>query len=103
MEVVGHLVRLNFDSWPSSQDQWRYMYGEDMFPIGFCELVQYSLMPPRKYLDPKTAKKFGVVLEEVEIEETVKPQKTVKLASSPFDNEEKENQESVAEIEELLQ
>ncbi|XP_075259746.1 MBT domain-containing protein 1-like isoform X2 [Convolutriloba macropyga] len=67
--VAGHLIRLNFDSWPSDMDQWKYMYSEDIFPIGFCELVNFNLMPPKKYLNAESAKQFGVIFEEVEVDD----------------------------------
>ncbi len=67
--VAGHLVKLNFDSWESSQDQWKFMYSEDIFPIGFCDLVKYKLTPPKKFLNEKTAKEFGITIEEEVIED----------------------------------
>ncbi|XP_063727909.1 lethal(3)malignant brain tumor-like protein 2 isoform X1 [Symsagittifera roscoffensis] len=80
MSVAGHLVRVNFDSWPAQQDQWKYMYSDDIFPIGFCELVKYDLMPPKKYLNAQSAKQFGVVFEQVEIPDVVADTTTDKLA-----------------------
>ena len=71
------------------------MYAEDMFPIGFCEVVQYSLMPPKKYLDAESAKKFGIVMEEVEIEDNVKAENVADISCFSV-HEDKENEECVA-------
>ena len=44
------------------------MYSDDIFPVGFCELVGFDLMPPKKYLTVDNAKNFGVTIE-VEMQE----------------------------------
>lgn len=46
--VVNRLIRLNFDGWDSEYDQWVDCESCDIYPVGWCHLVNYSLEPPRK-------------------------------------------------------
>ena len=48
--VVNRLIRLNFDGWERQYDQWVDFESCDIYPVGWCQLVNYSLEPPR----PKT-------------------------------------------------
>ncbi|UYV75862.1 MBTD1 [Cordylochernes scorpioides] len=46
-KVVGRLLRLHFDGWDDSYDQWCDCESPDLFPIGWCESVGYKLESPR--------------------------------------------------------
>src|SRR5882724_3708800 len=46
-KVVGRLLRVHFVGWEDSYDQWCDCESPDLFPIGWCQLVNYSLEPPR--------------------------------------------------------
>lgn len=45
--VVGRLLRIHFNGWDETFDQWCDCESPDLFPLGWCELVGYSLEPPR--------------------------------------------------------
>ena len=44
--VVNRLIRLNFDGWSRDYDQWVDCESCDIYPIGWCQLVDYELQPP---------------------------------------------------------
>ena len=44
--VVNRLIRLNFDGWTKEYDQWVDCQSCDIYPIGWCQLVNYQLQPP---------------------------------------------------------
>ncbi|CAN8032500.1 unnamed protein product [Ixodes persulcatus] len=46
--VVGRLLRVHFDGWEDSYDQWCDCESPDLFPVGWCQLVDYPLEPPRQ-------------------------------------------------------
>lgn len=64
-KVVGNLLRIRFDGWDENYDQWLSHDSCDLYPVGWCELVQHKLEPPygdakpvasgelSKYLFPK--------------------------------------------------
>ena len=45
-KVVGRLLRIRFDGWGESYDQWADATSCDLFPIGWCQLMNYPLQPP---------------------------------------------------------
>lgn len=45
--VVGRLLRIHFNGWDDTYDQWCDCESPDLFPLGWCELVGYPLEPPR--------------------------------------------------------
>lgn len=47
-QIVGRLIKLNFDGWEESFDQWLDYESVDIYPVGWCEMVRYSLEPPRQ-------------------------------------------------------
>lgn len=47
--VVGRLLRVHFQGWDESYDQWCDCESPDLFPPGFCQLVQYPLEPPKDH------------------------------------------------------
>lgn len=47
-KVVGRLLRVHFDGWEDSYDQWCDCESPDLFPVGWCQLVDYPLEPPRQ-------------------------------------------------------
>lgn len=46
-KVVGRLLRIHFNGWDESFDQWCDCESPDLYPLGWCELVGYPLEPPR--------------------------------------------------------
>lgn len=46
-KVVGRLLRIHFNGWDDSFDQWCDCESPDLFPWGWCELVGYPLEPPK--------------------------------------------------------
>ncbi|XP_064481448.1 polycomb protein Sfmbt-like isoform X2 [Ornithodoros turicata] len=47
-KVVGRLLRVHFDGWDESYDQWCDCESPDLFPVGWCQMVRYPLEPPRQ-------------------------------------------------------
>lgn len=45
-KVVGNLLRIRFDGWDENYDQWLSHDSCDLYPVGWCELVQHKLEPP---------------------------------------------------------
>ncbi|XP_074649669.1 MBT domain-containing protein 1-like [Tubulanus polymorphus] len=45
--VVGRLLRIHFDGWENSYDQWVDCQSTDIYPVGWCEMVGYRLEAPR--------------------------------------------------------
>ena len=58
--VINRLIRLNFDGWDREYDQWVDCESCDIYPVGWCQLVNYSLEPPQKAL--KTGKFYFMFL-----------------------------------------
>lgn len=46
-KVVGRLLRIHFNGWDESFDQWCDCESPDLFPWGWCRLVGYPLEPPK--------------------------------------------------------
>lgn len=46
-KIVGRLLRIHFNGWDESFDQWCDCESPDLFPLGWCELVGYPLEPPK--------------------------------------------------------
>ncbi|XP_041462898.1 uncharacterized protein LOC121413942 [Lytechinus variegatus] len=46
-KVAGPLLRIHFDGWDRSFDQWMDCDSPDICPVGWCEMVSYPLQPPR--------------------------------------------------------
>lgn len=53
-KIVGRLLRIHFNGWDESFDQWCDCESPDLFPLGWCDLVDYPLEPP-KTDEPETA------------------------------------------------
>ncbi|OQR75038.1 polycomb protein Sfmbt-like, partial [Tropilaelaps mercedesae] len=45
-KVVDRLLRIHFEGWDDSYDQWVDCESPDIFPIGWCDMVEYILTPP---------------------------------------------------------
>lgn len=65
-KVVGRLLRVHFDGWESSYDQWIDCESPDIYPVGWCEMVGYPLEGPKPkgkffFLSCNTAHKEGSV------------------------------------------
>lgn len=50
--VVGRLLKIHFDGWEDDYDQWLDCQSPDIYPIGWCYLVDHKLEGPR-ILPPK--------------------------------------------------
>ncbi|GAB6027137.1 MBT domain-containing protein 1, variant 2 [Chamberlinius hualienensis] len=46
-KVIGRLLRIHFDGWDDSYDQWCDCESPDLYPVGWCELVGYRLESPK--------------------------------------------------------
>ena len=46
--MVGRLLRVHFDGWESDFDQWVDCESVDVYPVGWCHLVKYTLEGPRQ-------------------------------------------------------
>lgn len=46
-KVVGRLLRIHFNGWDETFDQWCDCESPDLFPLGWCDLVDYPLEPPK--------------------------------------------------------
>lgn len=47
-KVVGRLLRIHFNGWDETFDQWCDCESPDLFPWGWCQLVGYDLEPPKQ-------------------------------------------------------
>jgi len=45
--VVGRLLRIHFDGWESSYDQWMDCQSPDIYPLGWSEIVGHPLDVPQ--------------------------------------------------------
>lgn len=45
--IVGRLLKIHFDGWEEEYDQWLDARSPDIYPVGWCELVNHKLEPPR--------------------------------------------------------
>lgn len=48
VSVVNRLIRINFDGWGKEYDQWVDCESCDIYPIGWCQLNNYFLEPPKQ-------------------------------------------------------
>ncbi|KAI1286669.1 MBT domain-containing protein 1 [Halotydeus destructor] len=46
-KVVGRLLRIHFNGWDDSYDQWCDCESAELFPAGWCQLVGYPLEAPK--------------------------------------------------------
>ena len=46
-KVVGRLLRIHFNGWDETYDQWCDCESPELYPIGWCEMVGYPLEPPK--------------------------------------------------------
>lgn len=53
-KVVGRLLRIHFNGWDETFDQWCDCESPDLFPWGWCRLVGYDLEPPRQEVSDST-------------------------------------------------
>lgn len=45
-KAVGRLIKIHFNGWDESYDQWCDCESPELFPVGWCDLVGYPLEPP---------------------------------------------------------
>ncbi|XP_074599640.1 MBT domain-containing protein 1-like [Brevipalpus obovatus] len=46
-KVVGRLLRIHFNGWDGTYDQWCDCESPELYPIGWCQMVGYRLEPPK--------------------------------------------------------
>lgn len=46
VQVVGRLMKVHFDGWEDDFDQWIDCKSCDIYPVGWCEVVEHKLEPP---------------------------------------------------------
>lgn len=44
--VVGRLLKIHFDGWTEEYDQWLDCESADIYPVGWCVLVNHKLEGP---------------------------------------------------------
>ena len=47
-QVLGRLLRIHFDGWEDSYDQWVDCQSPDIYPSGWSEMVGFPLEGPKK-------------------------------------------------------
>jgi len=45
--IVGRLLRIHFDGWEASYDQWMDCQSPDIYPLGWSEIVGHALDVPQ--------------------------------------------------------
>uniref|UniRef100_T1KMI6 FCS-type domain-containing protein n=1 Tax=Tetranychus urticae TaxID=32264 RepID=T1KMI6_TETUR len=48
IKVVGRLLKIHFNGWDETYDQWCDCESPELYPIGWCQMVGYPLEPPRE-------------------------------------------------------
>lgn len=46
VRVVGRLLKIHFDGWTEEYDQWLDCESPDIYPVGWCHLVNHKLEGP---------------------------------------------------------
>jgi len=46
-KIVGRLLRIHFDGWESTYDQWMDCLSTDIYPLGWSEVVGHALDVPQ--------------------------------------------------------
>lgn len=44
--IVGRLLKIHFDGWTDEYDQWLDCQSADIYPVGWCVLVNHKLEGP---------------------------------------------------------
>lgn len=44
--IVGRLLKIHFDGWTDEYDQWLDCESADIYPVGWCVLVNHKLEGP---------------------------------------------------------
>ena len=60
-KIVGRLLKIHFDGWTDEYDQWLDCESADIYPVGWCILVNHKLEgpPPIQALTSQTAVKMA--------------------------------------------
>ncbi|ESO95252.1 hypothetical protein LOTGIDRAFT_144696 [Lottia gigantea] len=53
-KVVGRLLRIHFDGWENEYDQWVDCETPDLYPVGWCEMMGYTLEGPRMKMETQS-------------------------------------------------
>jgi hypothetical protein len=59
VQVVQRLLRIHFDGWDEEYDMWVDCESADIFPLGFCALIDYPLQSPREEAEQKRRRPGG--------------------------------------------
>lgn len=46
VDIRGPLLKIHFDGWEVTYDQYLDMHSLDLFPVGYCEITGHPLQPP---------------------------------------------------------
>lgn len=58
-KIVGRLLKIHFDGWEDEYDQWLDARSPDIYPVGWCELINHKLEEPRAPPKPPQQTKKG--------------------------------------------
>ena len=77
--IVGRLLKIHFDGWTDEYDQWLDCESADIYPVGWCILVNHKLEgpPPLQAITAQAAAKCSA---------KAKPQKKRKKKSPTSSN-----------------
>ncbi|CAG7821793.1 unnamed protein product [Allacma fusca] len=45
-KMSPYVIKIRFFGWDEKYDQWKSIESEEVFPMGWCQLVNYPLAPP---------------------------------------------------------
>ena len=56
--VVGRLIRVHFDGWDPEYDQWIDYESCNIYPVGWCQMINYKVNEPGSLIsEPNQTKK----------------------------------------------
>lgn len=61
VRVVGRLLKIHFDGWTEEYDQWLDCESPDIYPVGWCHLVNHKLEGPPINTPLQVAKPIGKI------------------------------------------
>ncbi|EDV58737.1 polycomb protein Sfmbt isoform X1 [Drosophila erecta] len=80
--VVGRLLKVHFDGWTDEYDQWLDCESADIYPVGWCVLVNHKLEGPPRVAHQQTPKPAP----KPKIQRKRKPKKGAVGGKTPNDN-----------------
>ncbi|KAF3853273.1 hypothetical protein F7725_013961 [Dissostichus mawsoni] len=70
---VGRLLLIHFDGWEDEFDQWFDHQSPDIYPVGWCDLMDYPLQPPPGLGKRNGKKRVSQELTEAEEDDVQQP------------------------------